>query len=193
MSEVRRITDPETLKALAHPMRQKLQRLLLQLGPATVGTLAEKVDGDPGQVSYHLRKLAEAGFIEEAPELVRDFRQRWWRAVLEPHSWSSSDFESPAGRVLVKTLNAQWVVEQFQAVRESRKSTAKEQFGEEWQGASTSSQSFLRLTAAETIEMVAEFQALCKRWSRYSEEHRDDGTPGRENVRFFYHTFPERP
>lgn len=193
MSEVRRITEAETLKALAHPMRQKLYRLLLQLGPATVGSLAGKVGGDPGQVSYHLRRLAESGFIEEAPELVRDFRQTWWKPIMEPNSWSSEDFASPAAKLVADTVSAQWIVEQFQAVRESRKATTKARFGEEWQGTNTASQSFLQLTPEQTRDMIAEFQALCKTWSQRSEANRTDDTPGTKPVRFFFHAFPEQP
>lgn len=193
MFESRRITEAETLKALAHPMRQKLYRLLMQLGPATVGALADKADGDPGQVSYHLRRLAEAGFIEEAPELVRDFRQTWWRPVKEPTSWSSADFDSPAGKLVADTVSAHWIVEQFQAVRDSRKTTSGERFGPEWEGTSTASQSFLTLTPDDVHEMVAEFQQLCQRWSRRSEANRAADAPGTRPVRFFFHTFPEQP
>lgn len=204
MTEVRRITDAEALKALAHPLRQRLLRLLSLLGSATVGTLAAKTESDPGQVSYHLRKLAEYGFIEAAPERLRDFRQTWWKPVPVPHSWSAVDFESPAGRLVADTVKAQWVREQFEAVR--RHEHAKRDFDPAWRDAATASQSSLYLSPEETVEMVAELQRVCERWSRRSEVNRgtierDPGVDGgfgsavdaeREHVRFFYHAFPER-
>ncbi|HZE39399.1 MAG TPA: helix-turn-helix domain-containing protein [Stackebrandtia sp.] len=189
MPEPKKIIDPETLKALAHPMRQRLLGLLHHLGPSTVGTLADKVDGDPGQVSYHLRKLHEAGFIEEAPEASRDFRQRWWKPVMESHSWSSRDFPTPAARAVADAATRQWIIEQFQALREHHR--LRHSYPPQWQDAATGSQSYLNLSAPEVSQMVEEFQALCERWSRYSEDVRATGDPDRRPVRFFYHVFPE--
>jgi hypothetical protein len=41
MSNERRLDDPEVLKGLAQPFRQRLYRTLAQIGPATVGMLAK--------------------------------------------------------------------------------------------------------------------------------------------------------
>jgi DNA-binding transcriptional ArsR family regulator len=90
------LTDPGVLKGLAQPLRQQLYRLLVHLGPATVTALAEHADGDPGQISYHLRELGKRGFIEEAPELARDRRERWWRVIPESLSWPWVQFKDAA-------------------------------------------------------------------------------------------------
>ncbi len=73
-AEPGRITDPGILKALSHPLRRQIYRLLIQLGPQTVTLLTEHTGADPGQLSFHLRELAKRGFITEAPELARDRR-----------------------------------------------------------------------------------------------------------------------
>ena len=49
--------------------------------------------------SYHLRQLASHGFIEEAPELAEDGKQRWWRASHERTSWSTVEFLDTPERV----------------------------------------------------------------------------------------------
>ena len=49
-------------------------------------------------VSHHLRVLDTAGLIEEAPELARTRRERWWRLVSSALKWSEVDFaDDPAG------------------------------------------------------------------------------------------------
>src|SRR5689334_11065173 len=86
-----RVQDAAALEALAHPLRGRLLGLLRADGPATASGLAEKVKESSGVTSYHLRKLAEVGFVEE--EAGRGTkRERWWRAVHTSTTWSPSDF-----------------------------------------------------------------------------------------------------
>jgi DNA-binding transcriptional ArsR family regulator len=67
--------DPDFLKALGHPAR--LQALVLfEQRPATAGELAAIVGLSPSATLYHVRKLHEAGLIEQV-----DSRQR--RAFIE--------------------------------------------------------------------------------------------------------------
>ncbi len=57
--------------------------MLLRLeGPATATQLAQQLKLNTGATSYHLRQLAEHGFIEEDHERG-DARDRWWRAAHE--------------------------------------------------------------------------------------------------------------
>lgn len=76
-----RIKDLDTLKALGHPLRMKLYRALYVAGTATASQLADQVDEAVYLVSYHLRKLAAHGLIEEARGSGRDARERWWQPV----------------------------------------------------------------------------------------------------------------
>ena len=52
--------------------------------PDHAGDAAQRLNIPSNKVSFHLRVLAEAGLIEEAPELARDRRDRVWRAVDTP-------------------------------------------------------------------------------------------------------------
>jgi DNA-binding transcriptional ArsR family regulator len=75
------VTDSRTLRALAHPIRQ---RIVWELSVRKYGRAADlaTIIGEPANtVSYHLRALADAGMIEEAPEFARDTRDRVWRMV----------------------------------------------------------------------------------------------------------------
>ena len=195
MPEPRRLTDPAVLKALTHPLRLRIFRLLCEQGPATVTSLADRVDADPGQMSYHLRELAKRGFIEEAPELARDRREHWWRAIIESYAWSASDFTDPAGRAVAMTAQQLQIENQIERLRAYHAASAA--WGPEWLDAATSSDSSLRLTPDELHELCAELTDVLRRWSevgRMDPKVRPEDRPedGREHVFLFFHAFPER-
>lgn len=73
-----RVTDPATLRALAHPLRQRILMELSVRRALRAADLAEIVGEPANAVSYHLRSLAKAGLLVEAPELARDSRDRVW-------------------------------------------------------------------------------------------------------------------
>ncbi|MFE2378440.1 helix-turn-helix domain-containing protein [Streptomyces sp. NPDC059398] len=71
--------DAAALRVLAHPVRLRLLSRLRQYGPATARQLAAHFALDPGSASYHLRRLAAGGLIEE--DSGRGTRRdRWWQA-----------------------------------------------------------------------------------------------------------------
>lgn len=71
------MTSP-MLKALTHPLRRRIVRLMGSAGPMRATDLADRLDVAANSVSFHLRQLAAAGMIREAPELARDRRDRVW-------------------------------------------------------------------------------------------------------------------
>ncbi|MDH6118660.1 helix-turn-helix domain-containing protein [Kitasatospora sp. GAS204B] len=73
-----RTVDPRSLRALAHPLRMRILDLLGDHGPSTSARLAEQLGENTGTVSWHLRHLAEHGYIEEE-EGRGTKRERWWR------------------------------------------------------------------------------------------------------------------
>jgi len=90
------LTDPAALEALAHPLRNRLLGLLRTDGPATASGLAQRVGESSGVTSYHLRKLAEVGFVEEETERGTK-RERWWRSVHTATTWSPGLPRQPRG------------------------------------------------------------------------------------------------
>jgi hypothetical protein len=189
---VRRIDDPEVLKGLAQPIRQRLWRLLIQLGPCTVKTLAERVGCDPGQVSYHLRELAKRGWVEHAPELARDRRESWWRTIPGSTQWAIEDFPTPEGKAVAVHLYGMTVTDQFRRLRHFIQTY--ENWNEDWCRASISGQTFPFLTAPEAQAMVAELDEVLSRWAEVGRQAREHGdTEGRKPYFFFMHGFPENP
>ena len=194
MTEPRRITDPGTLKALSHPLRRQIYRLLTQHGPATVTLLTERTGADPGQLSFHLRELAKRGFITEAPELARDRRERWWQAEPGSWSWSSTDFQDPAAKAIADTAKQLMVAEEIDRIRAYEAS--KQSLPDDWINAAVSSEYNLRLRPDELRELTAEMHDVVMRWSaagRIDPPVRPADRPddGREAVFLFLHAFPE--
>ena len=85
-----RLTDPNAMRALAHPLRLDLIELLTTLGPSTAATCARHLGTTQASCSFHLRQLAKYGFVEEAAS-SGDRRERPWRLVELEQDWSSVD------------------------------------------------------------------------------------------------------
>src|SRR5215469_2376054 len=88
----KQITDPQALRALAHPLRLQLLEELAISGPATATELGERVGESPANCSWHLRQLARYGFVEEAGGGVG--RQRPWQVVPVVRTWGRSDHDA---------------------------------------------------------------------------------------------------
>jgi DNA-binding transcriptional ArsR family regulator len=85
------LLTPKRLRGLVHPIRIRLLWLLETDGPATASQLGRRIGHSSGVTSYHLRMLADLGFIEEDAERG-DGRDRWWRTL---YRRSGVTFRSP--------------------------------------------------------------------------------------------------
>ncbi|GAB2804968.1 ArsR/SmtB family transcription factor [Streptomyces daliensis] len=74
--------DARSLRAVAHPLRMRLLGSLREYGPATASQLAARLGESSGATSYHLRQLAEYGFVRDDPERGTG-RERWWKSAHE--------------------------------------------------------------------------------------------------------------
>ncbi|QOV38978.1 helix-turn-helix transcriptional regulator [Streptomyces ferrugineus] len=188
----RRITDVGTMKALAHPLRMRLYRNLMLARVATASQLAELVDEAVSLVSYHLRKLAEHGLIEEAEPQRADGRERWWRPASDGVSIHDEDFreapEAAAAHTAASRLFAEQRTDMYRRWLDERT-----HWGPEWNQAAQSSESALRLTADELDELNREMLALVHRYDEHGRAAEAAGDlEGRENVAVHTYTFPFR-
>jgi predicted ArsR family transcriptional regulator len=85
----KRIDDARVLRAVAHPVRNRILAELEAGGPMRAADVAERVEIPANQASFHLRQLAKYALVEEAPELARDGRERVWRTA-SPAGWAIS-------------------------------------------------------------------------------------------------------
>ncbi|TDD23378.1 ArsR/SmtB family transcription factor [Nonomuraea diastatica] len=149
---MRQIDDLDVCKVLTSRFRMKLFSLLFRIGPVTVSELARRMDADPGQVSYHLRQMQKHGLIEDVPELARDSRERWVRSAMG--GWVlDRDFETPEARAVVQAWTSQWVIDQFERLRDFERTHMT--LPEDWQNAAFGSSRHLRLTKDELAQRGA--------------------------------------
>jgi DNA-binding transcriptional ArsR family regulator len=93
---------------LAHPLRQRLIWELSVRRSARATDLAEITGQPANSVSFHLRSLAKANLVVEAPELARDHRDRVWQLVHPEGLYWSPDSQNPNSDLsIVNTLS--WV------------------------------------------------------------------------------------
>jgi len=171
------VLTPGSLRGLVHPVRVQLLRLLQVDGPATATRLGRRIGQSSGVTSYHLRVLAEHGFIAE--DTARgDGRDRWWRAL---HRATEFTFRVPGdpGDAETVELAEQYVriavegyyqrmlayVDGLAAAREELPSRPW-QFGD-WA---------LRLTEEEARDLAARINALAAGYRREPED--PDPRPG---------------
>jgi DNA-binding transcriptional ArsR family regulator len=185
---IRTIKDAAALSALANPFRARILDALSADGPATASVLAERTGQAVGSASHHLKVLAAAGLVVEAPELARDRRERWWRLAARAWQWSRSDLEDdPSALTASLAAESMLLRRQFDRAREW---LDNHEAAGEWAGSAFSSTSWLRLTPAELTELGAELNAVVSRWKR--RDIPEDGQQ-RESVFVFARGFPARP
>jgi len=186
---VRQITDSRVLAALSHPLRRRLMDVLKVDGPSTASAMAVRTGQAVGNVSHHLRVLGACNLIEEAPELARDRRERWWRLVSRGVRWSSSDFrDDPATAAIADASDSLGLDYHTQRVRSWFARDDDEKAA--WQDSAFSADKWLHLTPGELTAVGEEIAAVLDRWSRRPEP--DDSAP-RSPVFLFAYGVPSQP
>jgi DNA-binding transcriptional ArsR family regulator len=174
--------DAKALRILAHPLRSRLLTALRLDGPATATSLAHALETNTGATSYHLRRLAGAGLVEEADG--GRGRERRWRASTESHGWTERDVVGdPDGRAASDWLRRHYldgfvqVYEQWLEVQHD--------WPIDWQAAAESGDASVRVTPADLEELHKELYAVLE---RYRDPRPDD--PDAQRVQVYLHTVP---
>ena len=185
---IRTVTDAKALSAMANPFRSRMMDALKVDGPSTASSLAARTGQAVGSASHHLKVLHEAGLVEEAPELAKDRRERWWRLVDAGTRWSRADFADDTAAVTAAYAAESLALQrQFERTREWNANAASVP---EWDEAAFATQNWMRLTPAELGELSAEIVDVLMRWS--GRDLPDDGV-ARESVFVFARGFPAQP
>jgi DNA-binding transcriptional ArsR family regulator len=177
----RRITEPEAIEALAHPVRLELIDYLMAQGPATASTCARAVGDTPSNCSYHLRVLAKVGLVEEA--VSEDGRERPWRALITGFDADVDDegqLTPQAAELLALTLQRdQRMVRDYLARRD--------EMPKRWRASDVYSNYTLRLTAQELRDLTAKLDGLIR---PYIAATREDSPRGSALVHLGLQAFP---
>jgi DNA-binding transcriptional ArsR family regulator len=171
------------LRALAHPTRLRILMLLRLEGPATATGLAARLELNTGATSYHLRQLAEHGFIEEDAERG-DARDRWWRAAHDSTRAGlrfADPEEAESAESYLQSVAMMYTEGLMHAVAERR------YLPRPWQDASTTSDWHLRLTPERAEQLVDALAELIESWSG---KEAPEGTDGAADFVVNLNAFP---
>ncbi|MDK0523850.1 winged helix-turn-helix domain-containing protein [Streptomyces sp. ML-6] len=175
------------LRGIAHPLRVQMLTVLRTEGPATATTLARRLNQNTGATSYHLRQLAEYGFIVEAPSQGGGRRERWWQAahvntVLPDDSVLADG--GGLGIAYLQSLGRVWSDAMTAAI------DATPSLPSEWRDAQDFSDYALTLTPAEAEELSAEIHRLIRRRNSSPEPAGSPLPEGAARVTFQFQLFP---
>jgi DNA-binding transcriptional ArsR family regulator len=177
------ITDPQVMRAMAHPARLAIMERLSDGAVATATECAEVCGLSPSATSYHLRALARAGLVEEAPSRG-DGRERVWRAPhtsLRIHTETDSPETMSAARELMDLVLAR-DEEQIARWFDHAESEPKE-----WYDAAGMTRQQVYLTAAELTEL---FRTVEKLLEPYGRIERPDPPEGARKVGVLFRAIP---
>jgi DNA-binding transcriptional ArsR family regulator len=174
--------DAAAIKVLAHPLRSRLLSALRAGGPATATTLAERIGTNSGATSYHLRKLASVGLVEETGE--GRGRERWWQAATELHSFTQRDVVGDPDAQAASDWLRRYYLRSF-AERYERWLDVAETWSLEWQEVADASDRLIRVSPARLAALEAELVATIE---RYVDPDATD--PEARSVEIHLHAFP---
>lgn len=178
------ITDPERIRALAHPLRLELLDLLGDVDEATATECADHTGESVASCSFHLRMLAKYGFIEPAK---RRGREKPWRLSVRSHNLQPSS-DTPGSLAAVGAVGEMLLLRETERI--SRFFRRAHEEDEAWVLASTLTRATFWLTLDELRELAAEFQEIAH---RFDERITDRSTrpPGARKVQMLGALHPE--
>lgn len=188
----RPVSSVSQLKALTHPLRVRILYAVQAESAVTASRIGQLVDESPASVSYHLRKLADAGFVQEAPEHGSDGRERWWRVPDGGFTWTSSDFDAtPEGRTTERAARRLLVDNQFR--RRQEFDSDPDRWGPDWVQAAYSTDYVLKMTTEQLAGMSREIQSVIEKWRARADSARDESADDSQHIMVFAHGFPFEP
>ena len=178
--------SPTALRAMAHPLRLRMLGLLRVEGPSTASRLASRLGLNSGATSYHLRQLAEHGFVVDDPSRG-NARERWWRAAHRtthvPDDYSGEPQARDARQAFSQAVAVAYAGQIQQAVEE------QPTLPDQWRPLSSASDWSLRLTPQEASRLHDELHAVVERYRQWDPD-RPEAPEGAGHYRVLLNTFP---
>ncbi|OKI50433.1 ArsR/SmtB family transcription factor [Micromonospora sp. CB01531] len=178
------ITDPQALRALAHPVRLAVLGHLQRHGPATATQLSPHVGATPSVVSWHLRHLASFGLVTDW-DGATNRRERWWQAAAKGFRFNLPDDADGqnAARQLQGEMFAQSaeLPQQWLLHDEPQLDTA-------WRRAAGMANTRIMLSAEEMQQLKDDVEALI---ARYVQRPEAEAPAGARGVRLLQYVLPE--
>ncbi len=179
----RTMTSP-MLKAMASPLRRRIMAVLAAQDYARAADLSGQLGVAANTLSYHLRILADAGMIREAPQFARDNRDRVWQGADDAYRLGSP--EDPLRPSEERSLHAyltQMELDQHAALSRVLAWAPDFATGRDADPKAELAIGTLRLSAAEALELFRRIERVV---TEARELHRD---PAESGVKTWDYTF----
>jgi predicted ArsR family transcriptional regulator len=184
--QLRELTDPQTMRALTHPVRLSLLEVLALQGPLTATEAGELIGESPTTCSFHFRQLEKYGFVEVAG--TGPGRQRHWKIAHVGMSFSDTN-DDPEANIAAASLSR--LVTDRAIARMQHFHDAKANYSKAWQEASDSTETVLFVTHEELSELTSDLREMLNRYKERMTEidkRPEDSLP----VEILLFTFPWR-
>lgn len=152
------ITDPESIRALAHPLRLELMDHLSHVDEATATQCADKTGESVASCSFHLRMLAKYGYIEPAE---RRGREKPWRLIRGTRDMRPSP-DVPGSLAAITELATMVILTEVERIRRFLALAHNEDPA--WIDAITITGTDVWLTLEEGIEMTRQLQEIATKY-----------------------------
>jgi DNA-binding transcriptional ArsR family regulator len=177
---------------MAHPVRLQIMEELAKAGHATATELSDRLGESAANCSWHLRQLAQYGFIEEAGGGAG--RQRPWKIVVQSNKFGKPG-EGETELALAGDAATQVLLDREVAAYRAWVAT-RHTAPDQWREASFLDQSWDWMTADELAAFKKDYWALLERHVlRHAIERADPARrpPGSQMVRFVAWGVPAGP
>ena len=164
---------PQQLRALTHPVRLRMLGILRTEGATTATALAQRLGLNTGATSYHLRQLAQHGFIVDDEERGNG-RDRWWRAAHASTRTSLEEYPDPADKEALDAYLQTVVVVYTQTLQQAIEERST--LPDDWRNASTLSDWRCRLNPEQAERLINAVAALIEEFEEAEELPPDDET-----------------
>lgn len=167
------VSDPRVLRAIAHPLRNRILAELYATGPMRAADVAATLGVPANSASFHLRQLAKYHLVEEAPEEARDGRDRVWKVSIDNGvSFNFKDVEAePGGKAVGDVLRREITQRAYHTIDAAMR-PREEGSGEHV----VLSDSAIRLTKAEAEQFVEDLSVVFEQWRAKTQGRDDDRT-----------------
>ena len=181
------VRDAGVMRALAHPARIAILEHLFAGNAGTATELADVAGLSPSATSYHLRALAKAELIEEAPSRG-DGRERVWQTSVRGFDITAGPAGTAAEQAAEHELTTMFIDLENARTREWLNRRVNET--QEWYEASGFAELRLLVTAEELDRLNEQIVSLLL---PYGYTRREDVPEGARMVHATYRSFPAPP
>jgi DNA-binding transcriptional ArsR family regulator len=170
-SDESRLTSVAALRALGHPTRLRILAHLQLSGDATATECAAEVGESASSCSYHLRLLAQHGFVEQVP--TEDGRERRWHRLV-----TTVDFDAGAERdeeFQVASSLARAALLELSDTNVRDYLASERDFSAAWREAAAFLQTTIVASPSELVELTSRIQALLAEYAPSARERKPRG------------------